>query len=176
MASSTVSFDQLAEQCQEEGLNATNVLRIATDLARSFGVHDDEVAILQIETNQLKFLHPAKLANVGMIPLSHSSSVAARTANTRRAEVINNFAQQRHASVFEAVPIDSKTRGENKPERNAMVIQKMMSVPVAGPAGVLGVIQLSRKGSSPKTAGPDFQQSDLQRLVAAAALLAKCFK
>jgi hypothetical protein len=134
------------------------------------------VAIFQIESNQLKFIYPAKLANVGMIPLNHSSSVAARTANTRRAEIINNFAQHRHASVFEAVPIDSKTRGEQKPERSAMVIQKVMSVPVVGPAGVLGVIQLSRKGASAKGAGPDFQPTDLQRLVGAAAMLAKCFK
>lgn len=176
MASSTISFDQLAEQCQGEGLNAANAIRIAAELARSFGIHDDEVAIFQIESNQLKFMYPAKLASVGMIPLNHSSSVAARTANTRRAEIINNFAQHRHASVFEAVPIDSKTRGERKPERSAMVIQKMMSVPVVGPGGVLGVIQLSRKGDSPRSAGPDFQPPDLQKLVGAAAMLAKCFK
>jgi hypothetical protein len=74
------------------------------------------------------------------------------------------------------VPIDSKTRGEHKPERSAMVIQKMMSVPVVGSDGVLGVIQLSRKGASPKSSGADFQPSDLQRLLAAAAMLAKCFK
>jgi len=176
LASSTISFDQLAEQCQGEGLNPANAIRIAAELARSFGVHDDEVAIFQLESNQLKFIYPAKLANVGMIPLSHSSSVAARTANTRRAEIINNFAQQRHASVFEAVPIDSKTRGEHKPERSAMVIQKMMSVPVVGSTEVLGVIQLSRKGASQKSSGADFYPADLQKLVSAAAMLAKCFK
>ena len=82
----------------------------------------------------------------------------------------------RHASFFESVPVDSKTRNSQKPGKVAMVIQKMMSVPVIGPAGVLGVIQISRKGASPKASGPDFQPTDLQRLASAAAVLAKCFK
>jgi hypothetical protein len=123
-------------------------------------------------------MYPPSLSNVGMIPLNHTSSVAARTANTKRPEALNNFAQMRHASVFESVPVDSKTRSktDQKPEKIAMAIQKMMSVPVVGPSGVLGVIQVSRKGTSPHAAGPDFQPMDLQRLVAAANALAKCFK
>jgi len=51
-----------------------------------------------------------------------------------------------------------------------------MSAPVTGPSGAVGVIQISRKGTSPKAAGPDFQPSDLQRLLSAAGALAKCFK
>ncbi|MBV9146501.1 MAG: GAF domain-containing protein [Acidobacteria bacterium] len=179
MASSTLPFNQLAEQCQAAGLNAENAARIASELSRSFGVHDDEVAIFKLEQAQLRFIYPPSLSNVGMIPLNHSTSVAARTANTKRPEAINNFPQMRHASIFEAVPVDSRTRSQKpdqKPEKIAMPIQKMMSVPVIGPAGVLGVIQLSRKGSTPHAAGPDFQHTDLQRLTAAANVLAKCFK
>jgi hypothetical protein len=171
-------FNQLAEQCHAAGLTVENAAKIAVELSKSFGVHDDEVAIFKLEQAlaQLKFMYPAKLANVGMIPLNHSSSVAARSANTKRPEAINNFPQMRHASVFEAVPVDSKTRGSKKPEKAEMVIQKMMSVPVVGAAGVVGVIQISRKGLSQQAAGPDFQPGDLQRLVSVANVLAKCFK
>jgi hypothetical protein len=109
-----------------------------------------------------------------MIPLN-SNAVAARTANTKRPEIINNFSQMRPASVFESIPVDSKTR-TRKPERGAMVIQKMMTVPAAGPGGVVGVIQLSRKGATQLSAGPDFQPGDLHKLLAAANVLAKCFK
>ena len=179
MASPTLPLNQLAEQCQAAGLTPENAAKIAAELSRSFGVHDDEVAIFKLENAQLRFMYPPSLSNVGMIPLNHSSSVAARTANSKRPEAINNFPQMRHASVFEAVPVDSRTRSQQpdqKPQKIAMVIQKMMSVPVIGPSGVLGVIQLSRKGSSPQAAGADFQATDLQRLFAAANVLAKCFK
>jgi hypothetical protein len=179
LASSTLPFNQLAEQCQAAGLTPDNAAKIAVEISRSFGVHDDEVAIFKLEQSQLRFMYPPSLSKVGMIPLNHTSSVAARTANTKRPEALNNFAQMRHASVFEAVPVDSKTRSskpDQKPEKIAMAIQKMMSVPVVGPSGVVGVIQVSRKGTSPQAAGPDFQQMDLQRLVAAASALAKCFK
>lgn len=175
MPSSTLPFSQLADQCQATGLTPENTAKIASELSRSFGVHDDEVAILKLEKNQLKFMFPPQLSNVGMIPLSHANSLAAKTANTKRPEAINNFAQMRHASVFESVPIESKTR-TGKLERNAMPVQKVMSVPVIGAAGVAGVIQISRKGSTPKAAGSDFYSSELSRLTAAASALAKCFK
>lgn len=177
MASSPHSLSQLAEQCQADGLSAANVAKIAHELSRTFGVHDDEVAIFKLQEAQLRFIYPPSLSNVGMIPLSHSSSLAARSANSKRPEIINNFPQMRHASVFESVPVDSKSRtGGKRVEKVALAIQKVMSVPVISPAGVLGVIQISRKGKSPNAAGPDFQPGDLQRLVNAAGTLAKCFK
>lgn len=179
MASSALPFSQIAEQCQADGLTPENAAKIAVELSRSFGVHDDEVAIFKLEQSHLKFVYPSSLSNVGMIPLNHSSSVAARTANTKRPEIINNLPQMRHASVFESVPVDSKTRSskpDQKPEKVAIAIQKMMSIPVIGAAGVVGVIQISRKGTSPQAAGPDFYPPDLQRLIAAANALAKCFK
>ena len=176
MSSSSLPFHQLAEQCQATGLTNENVAKIAGELARGFGVHDDEVAIFKLEQSHLKFMYPLSLSNVGMIPLNNSSSVAARTASSKRPEAINNFPQMRHASFFESVPVDSKTRSQQKQQKVAMTIQKMMSVPVMGASGVLGVIQISRKGASSKAAGPDFQSNDLQRLTSAATALAKCFK
>ena len=94
---------------------------------------------------------------------------------------LGNFAQSKHASVFEAVELGvgkPKVAGQHaNPEEKLMhVIQKMMSVPVMGPAGVAGVIQVSRKGRSAPEAGGDFTPADLQKLVAIAASLAKCFK
>jgi len=174
LASSALPLNQLAEQCEAAGLTPENVSKIAAELSRTFGVHDDEVALFKIEQAQLRFMHPTKLSAVGMIPLT-STSVSARTANSKRPEIINNFSQTRHSTVFESIPIDSKTRTK-KPEKNAMVIQKMMTVPVIGPGGVVGVIQLSRKGATQQSAGPDFQPIDLQKLLAAANALAKCFK
>jgi hypothetical protein len=175
LATAAIGFTQLAQECEPRGLSTESVARIAGELARSFNVHDDEIAIFRLENSQLKFVFPVRLSTVGMIPLNHTNSVAARTANTRRPEIINNLPQMKHASVFEAVPIESRTRGP-QPATSAIAIQKMMSVPVLGPAGVLGVIQLSRKGATAKSAGLDFQPADLQRLVNAAHALAKCFK
>lgn len=176
MASSALPFTQLADQCHADGLSPENAAKIAHELSRSFGVHDDEVAVFKLEKAQLKFIYPPSLSNVGAIPLSHATSLAARTANTKRPEIMNNFSQMRHANIFESVPVDSKTRsGGTKAEKVAMTIQKVMSAPVTAPSGVVGVIQISRKGTNPKAAGPDFQPSDLQRLLSAAGALAKCF-
>jgi hypothetical protein len=175
LATAAIGFAQIAGECEQEGLSSENAARIAAELSRTFQVHDDEIAIFRLQNSQLKFVFPVRLSTVGMIPLNHTNSVAARTANTRRPEIINNLPQMKHASVFEAVPIESRTRGP-QPATSAIAIQKMMSVPVLGPAGVLGVIQLSRKGVSPKAAGLDFQPTDLQKLVNAAHALAKCFK
>lgn len=166
---------QLAAACEPEGLSAANCEKIASELARLFNVHDDEVALLKVQNAaQLVFVYPPKLANVGIIPLTNSSAVAARTANSKKAEILNNFPQAKHASIFEAIKIGSKTR-QQAPD-GPLTIQKLMSVPVVAPEGALGVIQVSRKGSSAQSAGADFMPADLQKLVACANALAKCFK
>jgi hypothetical protein len=176
MATLALSFAQLASQCEAEGLSPSNAEKIGHELARTFGVKEDEVGILRIEKRNLVFCYPAKLHNVGSIPLNTSTSVAVRTANTRRAEVINNFAQVKHTSVFEAVELsEHKAVGEGF-DRHAHVIQKLMSVPVVGPAGTVGVIQVSRKGIAAPSSGPDFTPADLQKLVACAGALLRCFK
>jgi len=77
LASSTLPFGQLADQCQATGLTLENTAKIAGELSRSFGVHDDEVAIFKLEKNQPRFIFPPQLSNVGMIPISHAHSLAA---------------------------------------------------------------------------------------------------
>lgn len=179
MATAALPFAQIANDCEAEGLTPKNAERIGHELAKTFGVKDDEVGILRIEKQNLVFCYPAKLHNVGSIPLNVSTSVAVRTSNSRRAEVINNFAQIKHTSIFEAVQLGSSGQaigGGDKPDRHLHVIQKLMSAPVVGPNGTIGVIQISRKGTAAPSSGPDFTPADLQKLVAVAAAIVKCFK
>jgi hypothetical protein len=179
MATPALPLAHLASECEPEGLSAKNAEKIAHELAKVFRVKEDEVGLLRIEKQNLVFCYPAKLQNLGSIPLNTSTSVAVRTANTRRAEVFNNFAQIKHTSIFESVQLTGdKQPGPlgDKPDRPVHLIQKLMSAPVVGPSGTLGVIQVSRKGTSAPTAGADFTHSDLQKLVACATALVKCFK
>jgi hypothetical protein len=179
MATPVLAFAQLANECEADGLSPDNAERIGHELAKVFAVRPDEVAILKLERSNLHFAHPAKLQQVGSIPLNNSTSVAARTATTKRAEVMNNFAQMKHASVFESVELGAPkqhTIGTPKVHKQAQIIQKLMSVPVMGPAGVLGVIQICRKGKSAPESGADFGPLDLQKLVQLANTLSKCFK
>lgn len=178
MATAVVAFSQLANELEDEGLTAANGERIAAELAKAFSVQVDEVAVLKLEKTNLIFIYPSKLQNVGSIPLNNSSSVAARTAVTKRAETINNFSQTKHASVFESVSLSAKKIDPTDKAASGKVrtIQKLMTVPVVSAAGVQGVIQVCRKGESAPSAGADFTPVDLQKLVAIAASLAKCFK
>jgi len=89
-----------------------------------------------------------------------------RTAREKRPEIINNFTTARHSTVFEAVPLDSKQRGDP--------IQKIMSVPVIAGTRVAGVLQVSRKGKSVTTAGADFSPNDLTALGQFASQLGRC--
>ena len=139
--------------------------------AKTFNLQPDEVGILKLEKQSLIFVYPARLHMVGTIPLNTLGSVASRTATSKRAEVINAFAQAKHISVFESVELKAPPG-----EKSGHTIQKLMSAPVIGPEGTLGVIEVCRKGISAPAAGPDFSPVDLQKLAAIATALAKCFK
>jgi hypothetical protein len=135
-------------------------------IAEIFDVKETEVALLELRGKLLHFLFPEELTTAGAIPVS-SSAVAARTAQTRRAEIFNTFTQVNHFSVFELVKLGNSGL-------DAQVIQKLMSAPILGSTEeVLGVIQISRKGARPNIAGPDFTPSDLQKLDAVARFVAK---
>jgi hypothetical protein len=105
----------------------------------------------------LHFLVPEALKNVGFIPLSSNSALAARTARDSRPEIDNNFTLARHATVFEGVKITSEA---------AESIQKILSAPILAEGKVVGVIQISRKGSSAASAGPDFTADHLGKILA----------
>jgi transcriptional regulator with GAF, ATPase, and Fis domain len=153
------------------GLDEDVLKQVALELTRMFSVKSDEVAILELAQNGaiLSFLYPAKLKKVGSIPMSTTNSLAVRTVREKRPEMINNFPAQKHPTVFESISLD-----ESKKERNP--IQKIMSVPLLVDGKAAGVVQVSRKGKSPTTAGSDFTIRDLTTLVTTAGVLAKCFR
>jgi hypothetical protein len=132
---------------------------VAERIAKELGVRKDEVAIMGLSTRwkHLYFLAPAALKNVGYIPLSSNSALAARTARDARSEIVNNFAAVRHASVFEGVKIGAE---------NAEAIQKIISAPIMASGRVIGILQVSRKGPTAMSAGPDFTANELEKVSA----------
>src|SRR6202161_4796349 len=143
-------------------------LDISMVLAKVFHVQYAEVALLKLEGGLLKFIFPEYLRTTGAIPIS-SKAVAAHTALSKKAEIFNNFARVKHASIFETIkPDDLET---DEPAAPAP-IQKLMSVPIMDKAStVVGVIQISRKGLDPRFA-QDFSRDDLHDLELVAGLLA----
>jgi len=137
--------------------------QLSRALAHVFSVKSTEVGLLFRHEYFLKFLYPVELQAAGSIPLS-GSAVAARTATTKKADIFNNFARIPHRSIFETI----KLRDSEAP----LPIQKLMSAPVLGGNGeVVGVVQISRKGDTPREAGPDFMRGDLDRLMEVAVIL-----
>jgi GAF domain-containing protein len=144
-----------------------SVLDLCMTLAKIFRVQYTEVALLRLEKGLLRFVFPEHLRTTGAIPLS-SKAVAAHTALSKKAEIFNNFARVKHASIFETIKPSSPDADEVVPAP----IQKLMSVPILDrEANVIGVIQVSRKGLDPKYS-QDFSREDLHDLEIVAGLLA----
>jgi len=143
-------------------------LDISMVLAKVFRVQNAEVALLRLEGGLLKFVFPEHLRTTGAIPIS-SKAVAAHTALSKKAEIFNNFARVKHASIFETIkPIGAEAEEPAQPAP----IQKLMSVPILDPQStVLGVIQISRKGLDARFT-QDFSREDLHDLELAAGVLA----
>jgi hypothetical protein len=143
-------------------------LDVSMVLAKVFRVQYTEVALLRLENGLLRFIFPEHLRTTGAIPLS-SKAVAAHTALSKKAEIFNNFAKVKHASIFETIKPSGADIEEHVPP---VPIQKLMSVPILDPdSNVMGVIQISRKGTDPRYA-PDFSREDLHDLELAAGVLA----
>jgi hypothetical protein len=143
----------------ESSMGKVSMPALAEKIAKELQVKVDEVAILAVSTRwrHLHFLVPEALKNVGFIPLTSNSALAARTARESRGEINNNFAAVRHASVFEGVKATATT-GES--------IQKIISAPILCEGKVVGVMQISRKAGSLEDAGADFSAEDLEEVVA----------
>jgi len=153
---------------EAEGAAGVSLSAVAEKIAKNLGVKHDEVAILAVSTRwrHLHFLVPEALKNVGFVPLSSNSALAARTARESRPEIENNFAATRHATVFESVKVADA----------AGAIQKMISAPILLEGKVIGVIQVSRKGANPHSAGPDFTSQDLGNILALCKPLGKMLR
>jgi len=161
MSTSLVAeLERIASAVEADAANAADVslAAVAEKIAKELRVKMDEVAILGVSTRwrHLHFMVPAALKNVGFIPLTSKSALAARTARESRPEINNDFSAVRHATVFEGVKA-ATTSGES--------IHKIMSAPILNEEKVVGVIQISRKGDSPATAGPDFTSDDLGKVL-----------
>lgn len=130
---------------------------LADKIAKELRVKEDEIAILAVSNRwrHLHFLCPTALKNVGFVPLTSNSALAARTARDNKPEINNNFSIVRHATVFEGVKA-ATTSGES--------IQKIISAPILNDGKVVGVMQVSRKGENPALAGPDFTAEDLGKV------------
>jgi hypothetical protein len=137
-------------------------------LAKVFRVQHAEVALLRLDGGLLKFIFPEHLRTTGAIPIS-GKAVAAHTALSKKAEIFNNFARVKHASIFETIkPVGMETETSASPDP----IQKLMSVPILDQSqAVIGVLQISRKGVDPRFT-QDFSREDLHDLEIAAGLLA----
>ena len=92
-------------------------------------------------------------AELGSIPLTKRDAIAVRVVTARRGEVINNVPMVKHVTFFESV----KLRDQPTP------IQKMVTTPIMVRQQAVGVVEISRKGTSSGTAGPDFTEADLRR-------------
>ena len=145
-------------------------LDVSMVLAKVFRVQHAEVALLRLEGGLLKFIFPEHLRTTGAIPIS-SKAIAAHTALSKKAEIFNNFARVKHASIFETIkPLGVET--EDAVSSPLAPIQKLMSVPILDhQSAVMGVIQISRKGLDPKFT-QDFSREDLHDLEVAAGVLA----
>jgi len=153
-------LERLADALEKDGNTAdVSLPAIGEKIAKELGVKADEVAILAVSTRwrHLHFLVPAALKNVGFIPLTSNSALAARTARESRPEINNNFSGVRHASVFEGVRT-ATTSGES--------IHKIVSAPILHEGKVVGVMQVSRKGTSTALSGPDFTAEELGKVLA----------
>ena len=146
----------------EEALN-----RLATQIAKGFNAHKDEVAILRLSPNVmiLNFVFPIKLSKVGSIPLTLTQSLAAKTIRDKRGEIVNTFSGYKHPTVFESIDLSEQER--------AAPIQKIVSVPMVTEGNVEGVIQISRKAKPGEPIGPDFTPKDLAELTMVGSILAK---
>jgi GAF domain-containing protein len=154
-------LERLADAIEGEASDHAQIsfASLAERIAKDLSVRTDEVAILGVSNRwrHLHFVVPEALKNVGFIPLSSKSALAARTTRDSRPEIINDFTSVKHASVFEGVKLTTES---------AEVIQKIISAPILSGDRVVGVIQISRKGPNVKAAGPDFTSDDLGKVLA----------
>lgn len=162
MSTSLVSeLERLANALENDhtGTSGVSLEILAEKIAKELYVKADEVAILGVSNRwrHLHFLVPAALKNVGFIPLSSTSALAARTARDSRPEINNNFSAVRHATVFEGVKAASTS---------GACIQKIISAPILNEGKVVGVIQISRKSENPSAAGADFTSDDMGKVLA----------
>lgn len=141
--------------------------RLAAQISGGFNAKKDEVAILRYsgDAKMLSFLLPVKLSVIGSIPITITHSLAAKNIRDKRGEIINNFPNYKHPTVFEAVDFSAEVK--------AVPIQKIMSSPMIVDGKVVGVIQISRKARPGDPVGPDFTPAELAQLAIVGSIVGK---
>lgn len=127
------------------------------ELVRLAGVDDDEVAVLFMDKRQnLKFYRPRYLENSGVIPAGYTRAFVIKVLQLGQPAMENRFNAVTHLALFEEFKRDNPQQ---------LPIQKMMCFPVASSDGrAFGAVEISRKGASPDSAGPDWTKADLERV------------
>ncbi len=165
----SLTVAKLVEEMRKVGgyPNEESLNRLAAQMTPPFRAKKDEVAILRLSPDgkMISFVYPVKLMRVGAIPITSSSSLAAKTIRDKRGEIVNNFSVYKHPTVFEAVDLSA--------EEKASPIQKIISAPMIVDGKVVGVIQISHKAKPGDPVGPDFTPHDLAELTTAGTILGK---
>jgi len=139
--------------------------RLAVQISNGFKVKKEEVAILRLSTDAkvLSFIFPVRLSVIGGIPLTTTHSLAAKTVRDKRGEIVNNFPNYKHPTVFETIDLSD--------DEKAAPIRKIISSPMIVEGKAAGAIQISRKARPGEPVGPDFTPVDLERLATVASIL-----
>ena len=96
---------------EQMGAESPSPELLCRTLAQILRVRRNEVALLRLEKNCLRFVFPTELRAAGALPLS-GPAVAARTASARSSLLSNSFARVRHASLFETVKLGAAEADE----------------------------------------------------------------
>ena len=94
-------LEEMMDKIEKESLplDADSLSKVGQQMAKRFGVKEDEVAIMEVAPSGrfLRFVIPEKLQSVGTIPLSSTSALAARTVRApRRPPQQLSYSQARH--------------------------------------------------------------------------------
>lgn len=141
------------------------VQTFASRLRSDFKLNEDEVAILRVTSDggSLCYMVPEKLEDIAAIPLNSNRSTTAWTARNKQGRILNIINVPRSTSVFQTIRLEDV----------ANPIQKLMVAPIMISDQVIGVVQISRKGPTLESAGPDFTNQDLEQLCRLATDFAK---
>jgi len=129
----------------------------AVHIAATFSVTENEVAVLVKTTDGtgLRFAYPPNLAaGANVFPIK-VWSFAGNVARTGIGAFDNAFTDKRHLSIYEHIRLDGPKSG---------TIHKILAAPLKSERGVLGVVEVSRKGKDSAEAGLDFTSNDLALL------------
>ncbi len=153
------SIAELAETTPPQEVFTKAVKTIASFLAERYAVSEEEIGLLlRADKKVLRFAHPLShfRGETNLFPVN-SPGVATNVVRSGRGMIHNDMSQVGHLEIYERI-----STGGEKPKE----IQKMIAAPLTLTGGeVIGVVEVSRKGKNPQTAGSNFTPGDLAELM-----------